>query len=135
MAVRRRDLRGPAWYGPVPGLHGAAGDPRYPSPRTLRGGIAFTVDFLLHAAGAIGIAIALGHVPRLATYAVAGGVGAFLVLSFAHRVFAQWAFRATLGKALCGLCLIRDDTGGRPRLWPLTRDWLLGIFAVLAFLS
>ncbi len=43
-----------------------------------------------------------------------------------NRVLVQWACRTTLGKALVALCLIRDDTGGRPTLRSLIKAWLFG---------
>jgi hypothetical protein len=40
-----------------------------------------------------------------------------------------------VGKALGGVCLIRDDTGGRPTLWSLAKEWLFGAFTVAAILD
>ncbi|WP_215547066.1 RDD family protein [Amycolatopsis sp. CA-230715] len=143
MAVRRRDVKRLREYGPPSnfhgwGKHGEDGDPRYPSPRGWRVGVGFLIDLLLHAGGGAGAALAVAKVPRFEQFsgnAIPIGIGAFVVLSLVHRIFVQWAVTTTLGKALCGLRLVRDDTGGRPTLWRLTKDWLLGVFMMLAVFS
>lgn len=135
--VRRRDVRLLQQNGPPPGIsipakHGRTADPRYPSPTTFRFGVAFTVDLLLHLAAAIGALVAIARLPTgPGLYPILGAVGTYVVLSIVNRVFVQWAFQATVGKALVGLCMIRDDTGGRPTLWSLIKLWLLGIFGAI----
>jgi hypothetical protein len=141
-AVRRRDVRRLRELGPPPGVrlpdrHAGTGDPRYPSPRQWRSVLSFTIDLLTHAGIALGVAVALaryGHATPLVI--LSAGVGTFLALSIADRVVVQWAGRSTVGKALVGLCLIRDDTGGRPTFGSLVKAWFLGALAtVLAVLS
>jgi hypothetical protein len=138
--VRRRDVVRLRQAGPpvgvvLPPTHGDEKDPRYPSPKGLWTTIGFLLDLALHVGAAVGVFRAVTHVPRLADYVVALAVAAFLVLSIVHRIFVQWAFRTTLGKGLVGLCLIRDDTGGRPTLWSLVKAWLFGALAVVGTLS
>lgn len=143
VAVRRRDVKRLREYGPPGnyqprGKHGGKDDPRYPSPTGWRVGLGFFIDLLLHAGGGAGAALAVTKVPKLEQYAgnaVVIGIATFVALSLVHRIFVQWAVTTTLGKALCGLRLIRDDTGGRPTLWRLTKDWLLGVFIVVSVVS
>ncbi|GAA1978586.1 hypothetical protein GCM10009754_63340 [Amycolatopsis minnesotensis] len=143
MAVRRRDVKRLREYGPPAGYaprgkHGEDCDPRYPSPKSWRIWLGFVIDLVLHVGGGVGAALAVAKVPKLEPYAgnaVVIGIGAFVVLSLVHRVFVQWAVTTTLGKALCGLRLVRDDTGGRPTLWRLTKDWLLGLFVIVSVLG
>ncbi|GLY69175.1 RDD family protein [Amycolatopsis taiwanensis] len=136
-SVRRRDVRRLRQYGPPPGVsfpakHGRASDPRYPSPSSFRFGVGFAIDLLLHLAAAVGTLGALAGLPNVPFwYPLLGGVGAYVALSIINRIFVQWAFQATVGKALVGLCMIRDDTGGRPTLWSLTKLWLFGLFGTI----
>jgi hypothetical protein len=51
-------------------------------------------------------------------------IGGYVAVSFVHRVFLQWWWRATLGKALLGVVLVRTDTRGRPALRRLAGVWL-----------
>jgi hypothetical protein len=100
----------------------------------LRRTIGFAIDLVVHVGGAVGVALALTHVPRLAHYAsyqLPAAVGTFLALSIVHRVVVQWACQTTVGKALGGVCLIRDDIGGRPTLWSLAKEWLFGAVAAI----
>jgi hypothetical protein len=93
---------------------------------------------VVHVGGGVGVALALTHVPSLvhyASYQVSAALGTFIALSIAHRIVVQWACQTTVGKALVGVCLIRDDTGGRPTLWSLIKAWLLGVFVVLSALD
>jgi hypothetical protein len=104
----------------------------------LRRTIGFAIDLVVHVGGAVGVALALTHVPRLAHYAsyqLPAAVGTFLALSIVHRVVVQWGVPDHGGKALGGVCLIRDDTGGRPTLWSLAKEWLFGAVAVAAILD
>lgn len=140
--VRRRDARRLREFGPpfgmeLPPKHGGKDDPRYPSKAGLRTVLGFAIDLLVvHVGGAVAVGLAFAHVPRLSSYAVLAGIGAFVALSLVHRTLLQWAFGTTLGKALCGLVMIRDDTGGRPTLWSLAKAWVIGAFTLtLAVLS
>ncbi|MBA8926957.1 putative RDD family membrane protein YckC [Kutzneria viridogrisea] len=135
--VRTRDVRHLREWGPpqgerLPSSHGSDGDPRYPSPRALRNVLAFTVDFLLHVLLAFGVTAAFLHSPRLSGLWAVGAIGGFLLCSIGHRIFVQRLTGASLGKALTGLRFVREDTGGRPTVWQLTRNWLVGVFVVAA---
>ncbi|WP_370947157.1 RDD family protein [Amycolatopsis sp. cg5] len=129
--VRVRDLRNPvAATGPLPATHGDDNDPRYPSPKVLRNVLAVLTDLVLH----LGIGVAVGLVAKQRLPGspwVLYAILAFVAASIVHRIFLQRLFGATLGKALTGLRLIRDDNAGRPNLWALTRFWLLSLLTAL----
>jgi hypothetical protein len=40
-----------------------------------------------------------------------------------------------LGKAIFGLCLIRKDDGGRPRVGQLVKAWFAGIWAGISLIG
>jgi hypothetical protein len=103
----------------------------------LRTILGFGIDLLVvHLGGAVALAWVFAHTPRLSHYAALAAIGGFLALSILHRTLLQWAFGTTLGKALCGLVMIRDDTGGRPTLWSLVKAWLFGaVMLVLTVVS
>ena len=91
----------------------------------------------MHLAAGAGAGYSLHQLPRLApysAYAIPVAVGVFVAVSLVDRIFVQWAFRATVGKLLTGLCVIRDDTGGRPTLWSLIKDWLSSVLATIVML-
>ena len=106
-------------------LHGAKGDPRYPSPRRLRQWLAFAVDVLLHTAVAAVVFVGLDRtVDSFA--ALVGAVVAYILVSFIHRTLFQWYFHATTGKMLFGLLAIRPEDGRWLRFPTLLRFWGLG---------
>ncbi|WP_433624387.1 hypothetical protein [Nocardia sp. CA-120079] len=117
-----RRFKGLVWVeSSGPRYHGASDDPRYPSPRELRGNAAAFFDIALHAGATIAVAkttvSGLGMVILVfaATYAA---------LSFAHTVIVQRVTHATIGKALFGLVVIRGQDGG----WPTFADLVRGYF-------
>lgn len=126
--MRRLRLSGPPRDSALPQRHGDQGDPRYPSPTTLRQTAGFIVDLVIH----LGLGYAVVKAMSASPYALLFGLCAFVVLSIAHRVLLQWLSGTTLGKGLTGLCLIRDDTGGPPTLWSLIKAWLLGVLVTIA---
>lgn len=123
-----------AWVGTDAVVHGAEGDPRYPSPRQLRRAVAFAVDFLLHFGCGVGTFYGTQHIPALdnliGLWALLGWIAASLI----NRVLIQWAFATTVGKAIFGLRVVRKD-GGRPRLGQLVIAWLVGLTYVVDALS
>jgi len=135
--VRSRDSRRLRECGPPLGVevsprHGGSGDPRYPSPHTLRYNLGFTLDLLLHLALAAAVTVYFARDAALSPYAWLAALGTFLAASILHRIFVQRAFHTTLGKGILGVRLIRDDTGGPPTLWSLTKAWLFGTVAIIA---
>ncbi|HET9138315.1 RDD family protein [Actinophytocola sp.] len=141
-AVRSRDLRRLREYGPPPGAvlpekHGGKDDPRYPSPTTLRWGLAVAIDLLLHLHFAVVAVVAVSRVPDVSLgLLLLAGPATFIAVSILHRVFVQRMLHATLGKAVTGIRYVRDDTGGRPTLGSLARTWFTGaLAAVLNVLS
>jgi len=134
--------------------HGEPGDPRYPSPRRLRTVLAFVVDLALSLAGLAGGFLAFGgriaarlgpldvhyaaarsvHFGVLSRYPGLGMLCALLAVSFANRVLVQWIARATVGKALFALCVVRPSDGRRPTLRQYVTSWLLS-FANVADLA
>ena len=140
--VRRRDVRRLREYGPPPGVtlpakHRDEGDPRYPSPHRLRYGLGFLVDLVLHLACAVAVLLAVARDPTVSLGVLLLAIPVtFIAVSIVHRIFLQRVFHATLGKALTGLRVIRDDTGGPPTLWSLTKAWLIGtVMVILGMLS
>ncbi|MGH3736019.1 MAG: RDD family protein [Micromonosporaceae bacterium] len=135
-AVSAADLRLPPPPGDVelPDEHGAAGDPRYPSPVFGRTVLAIALDAVLH----LGLATAVFLVARTAVgtgTAVLYFLGVWIGLSLLHRIVVQRIFQTTLGKAVTGLRMIREDTGGRPTLWLLVRAWFRGLWSLLEALN
>lgn len=130
--VRRRDVRKLAESGPpdaeLPPVHAAGRDPRYPSSRRLRRVFSFVIDLVVHLV--IGMVV-LGSAPMDPAFALLAGVGAFFAASILDRIVLQRICRATVGKLITGLRVIRDDTGGPPTVWALVKDWLFGVLAVL----
>jgi RDD family protein len=118
-------------------------DPRYSSPRLLRTVLAFTVDQALSLTSGVGAFFACNDVPKVATYighsmaslTTVDGLIALVVVSLVNRVLIQWAFRATIGKALFGLVVIRRRDGGRPGFWRLARAWFTGVWYGIAALA
>jgi uncharacterized RDD family membrane protein YckC len=117
--------------------HGAKDDPRYPSPRQLRSVLSFVIDLVAH----LGLAFLIAFVIRYQLDAVLGSAAnlflvaaalvLFVLISFVDRVLVQCIFGATLGKAVIGLRVIRDDTGGPGTLWLFLRDWLLSVLTIV----
>jgi hypothetical protein len=139
--VRRRDVRRLREYGPplgvpLPAKHGSRDDPRYPSRHTFRYNLGFTLDLLLHIACAIGVTLAFARNPALSDYAILAAPASFIAVSILHRIVVQRAVHTTLGKALTGLRLVRDDSGAPPTLWSLTKAWLFGtVMLILSVLA
>jgi hypothetical protein len=140
--VRRRDVRRLIESGPPPGdalpaKHGGKDDPRYPSPHSLRFGLGFTIDLLLHLACAVAVAVVVSREDTFPLGVILLAAPAtFIVVSVVHRIFVQRTVHTTLGKALTGVRYIRDDTGGSPTLGSLTKAWFTGaLMAVLNVLS
>jgi hypothetical protein len=136
-SVRRKDLKRP-WTGSpadLPKSHGGENDPRYPSPKQLLRVLSFIIDILAHTTLGLGLSYLILRTatgkPDIGPLIV-GTVIFFVGISFVDRVFVQWIFRVTIGKALTGLRVIRSDTGGRANLWHFLRDWLLGCLGILA---
>jgi hypothetical protein len=135
--VRARDARRLREYGrpldvELPTRHGDSGDPRYPSPHTLRRNLGFILDLLVHLAIAVGVTVLFLRDAALSRYAWLAAPGAFLAVSIIHRILIQRALHTTLGKGLLGVRLIRSDTGGAPTLWSLAKAWLLGTVVIIA---
>ncbi|MEV0838348.1 RDD family protein [Actinocatenispora sera] len=116
-------------------VHGAAGDPRYPSPRELRKVLSFVLDLVLHLAIGVGIAAAMIRLGQPAVVGAVAGLVGFVVASAVHRIAVQRLTSATLGKAITGLRIIRDDTGGPATTGLLVMQWLFGVILIVAGLS
>lgn len=123
---------GPPLGIPLPATHGRAGDPRYPSKHDLRDRVGFTIDVAIHLGAAIAVAVALAKTDAEVPAILVAMIATYVGLSIVHRVFLQWAWHTTVGKAVAGLRLIRDDTGGPPTLGSLVKQWLFGVLATLA---
>lgn len=119
----------------LPDVHGAAGDPRYPSTSFLRMMLGFVMDLALHLGIATIVVLVAVSQDLVGWSAIGIFLGTFFGLSIVHRVFVQWLCHTTLGKWVTGLRVIREDTGGRPTLWLLTRAWLRGLWSTLELLN
>ncbi|WP_344318704.1 RDD family protein [Actinocatenispora thailandica] len=126
--VSSRTPRGPA----AGGVHGAARDPRYPSPRELRKVLSFALDLVLHLAIGVGVAAALLRAGQPVVVGAAAGLAGFVVASAVHRIVVQRLTSATLGKAVTGLRIIRDDTGGPATTGLLIMQWVFGVILIVA---
>ncbi|WP_432014876.1 RDD family protein [Streptomyces cucumeris] len=102
--------------------------PRVPEPAgDERRMLAATVDFLL--AAGVGSALALRGLPQLKVEANALVLWLACVfgLSFVNQVLGAWLFRASLGKWLLRMRVVREQDAGRPGFWRLVHRWLLGL--------
>lgn len=124
-------------YGELRGVsanlpYGAPRDPRYPSPRRLRRFLAFLIDVAVHVGGAVAAYESLAWLPEDAYgLAIVAAVMMYIGLSFVHRTFIQRLCHATVGKALTGLYVIRDDTGAPATLGLLTAQWFTGVLYIV----
>jgi hypothetical protein len=95
------------------------------SPWRLRRALAFCFDVLAHAGVGGALYLATGHpVPA---------AGTWLAASFVDRVPVQWACRATIGKAVFGLRVIRPLDGGRPTFGWFLAQWFTGLIPIALF--
>jgi len=103
---------------------------REPRERTARWRIAVTIDILLHSLVTFIVfaSYLVGHPDPPLWGVLLTLPGTYLAVSFVHRVFLQWWWRATLGKLLLGVVLVRTDTRGRPPLRRLAGVWLASLF-------
>lgn len=115
--------------------HGVDGDRRYPSPRRLRRVTASIVDFALHGTVAIAAGLWTEQVRSLADLPGVWTLIVWILASFVHRTVIQWTLGTTLGKAVCGLCLIRKEDGRRPRFDQLVKAWLASAWAGVSMVS
>ena len=132
--MRRLRKHGPPDWN-VPPVHAVAGDPRYPSPHVLRTVIGVVLDLVVHLGLGAGAAVAAyrattGSDPVPTSVVV--GLIVTVAVSLIDRVFVQALTGTTSGKAIAGICTIRDDTGGWPTPWSLTRRWLAGVVRPIA---
>jgi hypothetical protein len=121
----------------LPPVHAATSDPRYPSPRYLRSIVGVVLDLVVHLALAAGAAFAgyerTAGSSRAAT-AVAVGLLALLAVSIIDRICIQAITGTTSGKAMVGICTIRDDTGDWPPPWSLVTRWLGSVIRPVVWL-
>ncbi|MET8682762.1 RDD family protein [Streptomyces sp. NPDC004732] len=89
----------------------------------------------LVAAAAVGVTAADGVVEvRVQSPAMwAAALGAALGFSLLNHVLLTRLTRASLGKLLTGLRVVRAADAGRPRLLPLTGRWLFGFYWMAVF--
>jgi uncharacterized RDD family membrane protein YckC len=113
--------------------HGSKGDPRYPSPKTLRVSCAITLDFLVHLGLLVGSFVYFKHTTALANFPTVPAIGVWMGSSFLHRTVIQWIFQATLGKALFALRIVRRTDGRRVRFWDLVLTWFITLAIAVIF--
>ncbi|WP_433340336.1 RDD family protein [Streptomyces sp. CA-253872] len=114
---------------------------RQPAPTQARRVTAAVVDALiallcgLAAGAAAGVEVVDGVVElRPGSPAVWGtALGTALGLSFLNQVLLTWATRASLGKLLAGLRVIRAADGRRPGPLRLAGRWLFGFYWMIVF--
>ncbi|WP_055698667.1 MULTISPECIES: RDD family protein [Streptomyces] len=63
----------------------------------------------------------------------AAALGAVFGLSFLNHVLLTFATRASLGKLLMGVRVVRTSDGGRPTLLRLLGRWLFGFYWMVVF--
>ncbi|MFD7631518.1 RDD family protein [Streptomyces sp. NPDC059851] len=106
-------------YGQQP--YGQAPRPRVPRPAgEARRGIAVTLDFFLAAGGPY--VMARGHEGRPLT-----ALALLIGVSFVNQVVLTFLFRASVGKLITGIRVIRASDGGRPGFWRTVYRWLCGM--------
>ncbi|MGC5565610.1 RDD family protein [Streptomyces sp. FR-108] len=114
---------------------------RTQAPTPARRITAATIDALtalacgLAAGAAAGMKVVDGVVElRPASPAVWGAaLGAALGLSFVNHVLLTLATRASVGKLVTSLRVVRASDGGRPRFLRLTGRWLFGFYWTVVF--
>ncbi|PSM38765.1 RDD family protein [Streptomyces dioscori] len=114
---------------------------RVPAPTPVRRITAAVVDALtalmcgLAAGAATGVKVVDGVVElRPQSPAVWGAaLGAALSVSFVNHVLLTLATRASLGKLVAGLRVVRASDGGHPRFLRLTGRWLFGFYWTVVF--
>ncbi|WP_314412644.1 RDD family protein [Streptomyces kroppenstedtii] len=112
-----------------------------PCPSPVRRITAATIDALtalvcgLAAGAAIGVKVVDGVVElRPQSPAVWGAaLGTALGLSFVNHVLLTLATRASLGKLVTGLRVVRAPDGGHPRFLRLIGRWLFGFYWTVVF--
>jgi uncharacterized RDD family membrane protein YckC len=96
--------------------------------------LATTTDVLL----ALGIGFVGGRALALDGLGFAGYllpfVGCALAASFVNHAFGMWVLRASVGKLLWGLRVVRAHDGGRTGFWRAVGRWLVGyvLFVLMA---
>ncbi|MFS8204852.1 RDD family protein [Streptomyces sp. CWNU-52B] len=114
---------------------------RDPAPAQARRITAATIDALaalvcgLAAGAAAGVKVIDGVAelrPQSPTVWGAA-LGAALGLSFANHVLLTLAARASVGKLVTGLRVVRVPDGGRPRFFRLIGRWLFGFYWTAVF--
>ncbi|MER5222149.1 RDD family protein [Streptomyces flaveus] len=111
------------------------------APAQARRVTAATIDALaalvcgLAAGAAAGVKVVDGVVElRPQSPTVLGvALGAAIGLSFVNHVLLTLAARASLGKLLTGLRVVRTSDGGRPGLFRLIGRWLFGFYWMVVF--
>ncbi|MEU9879304.1 RDD family protein [Streptomyces phaeochromogenes] len=114
---------------------------RDPAPTQARRITAATIDALtalvcgLAAGAAAGVKVVDGVVElRPQSAAVWGAaLGTTLGLSFVNHVLLTLATRASLGKLIAGLRVVRASDSGRPGLFRLIGRWLFGFYWTVVF--
>lgn len=91
---------------------------------------AFTIDWLLHVAVAVGVFVAAKHSATLSDLPTVWAALAWLAVSFVHRAVVQSIVQTTVGKAVFGLVIINRE-GARPSFGRLVGAWLGGLFVTL----
>ncbi|GHA54606.1 hypothetical protein GCM10010372_63280 [Streptomyces tauricus] len=114
---------------------------RAPAPTQVRRITAATIDALtalvcgLVAGAAAGVKVIDGVVELRPQSPMVWGaaLGTALGLSFVNHVLLTLATRASLGKLITGLRVVRALDGGRPGLFRLTGRWLFGFYWTVVF--
>lgn len=114
---------------------------RQPAPSQARRVTAAVLDALtallcgLAAGIAVGVKVVDGvvelHPQSPAVWGAA--LGAAIGLSFVNHVLLTFATRASLGKLVAGLRVVRASDGGRPGFLRLTGRWLFGFYWMVVF--
>ncbi|MEU0838514.1 RDD family protein [Streptomyces sp. NPDC005962] len=102
--------------------------PRVPEPAGDERRIcAAAVDCVLALGG--GSALGLRVLPLLKAEAdsLLLAVCCVLGLSFANQVLGTWIFRASVGKWMLRMRVVRETDAGRPGFWRLVHRWLIGM--------
>ncbi|WP_438317533.1 RDD family protein [Streptomyces sp. HUAS TT3] len=101
--------------------YGQAPRPRVPGPAgDARRGLAATLDVVV--AAGVPYLMARGHEGRPLT-----ALAVLLGMSFVNQVLLTFLFRATVGKLITGIRVVRASDGGRPGFWRTVYRWLCGL--------
>jgi hypothetical protein len=102
--------------------------PRVPEPAgDERRMCAAAVDCVLALGGGTGLGLRVLPLLKAEADSLLLAVCCVLGLSFVNQVLGAWLFRASVGKWMLRMRVVRETDAGRPGFWRLVHRWLIGM--------